>query len=73
MARDLVAVRARVRLRVRHLAELHAVVQLVALTRLDEEQLGLAGERWALLSAEVAPDSVRLVGGVGGVEDALLA
>lgn len=70
--RDLVAVRRRVRLRrVRH--HLDAGVELVALTGLDEEKLGLAGQGRALLRVEVGPQAVGLERLVRRVEDALLA
>ena len=71
--RDLVAERGRVGLVVAHLPQVHAGVQLVALTGLDEEELGLAGQGAAALGVEVVPQALGLVGVVRGVQGVELA
>ena len=58
MAGDLVGGGPGVRLRGHHL---DAVVQLIALASLDEEQLGFAGKTRALVRREVRPQTVGLV------------
>ena len=58
VAGDLVGGVPGIRLRGHHL---DAVVQLVALASLDEEQLGFAGKTRALIRREVRPQTVGLV------------
>ena len=53
--------------------QVHPRVQLVALTSLDEEQLGLAGQGSAALGVEVVPQPLGFVGVVRGVQGVHLA
>ena len=53
--------------------QVDAVVQLIALASLDEEQLGFAGQRRTVLGVEWRPQAVRFVRVVSGVQDSQLA